>query len=69
MPVSDELRERLEACTDLDTLAHWLQRAAKVDQADDVFEGEPRRQESPRTPEGGAFLTNQALSAGSMNKL
>jgi len=39
MPVSDEQRERLEACTDLDTLAHWLQRAAKVDQADDVFEG------------------------------
>jgi hypothetical protein len=39
MEVSDEVRERIEACEDIELAEAWLVRAMKVGRAEDVFEG------------------------------
>lgn len=36
-----ELRERVEACTDLQTLDHWLRAALRVDRPEDLFDPRP----------------------------
>ena len=36
--VSDEVRERIEACEDLELAETWLVRAMKVSRAEDVLE-------------------------------
>jgi hypothetical protein len=38
MPVSDEIRERITSCTDLDQLERWFDRAITVHNADDLFD-------------------------------
>ncbi len=35
--VSNEVRERVNASSDLDELDRWVRRAAKVDSAEDLF--------------------------------
>ena len=35
---SSEVRERVEACTDLQTLDQWLRAAMKVDRPEDLFD-------------------------------
>lgn len=35
--VSDEVRERVTSCTDLDQLTTWVRRAATVTRAEDLF--------------------------------
>ncbi|MFJ5305359.1 hypothetical protein [Streptomyces sp. NPDC088350] len=40
VPVSDDTRERITTCTDLDRLNDWLDRAGTVDHAEDLFAGE-----------------------------
>lgn len=37
VPLSDDARERITNCTDLDTLARWRDRAITVTEADDLF--------------------------------
>lgn len=37
LPVSDEVRARVTACTDLDRLNDWLDRAGTVQSAEDRF--------------------------------
>ena len=37
--VSDEVRERIGACEDIELAEAWLVRAMKVGRAEDVFEG------------------------------
>ena len=39
LQVSADHRVRIEQCTDVDTLDHWLRRAATVGQVEDLFEG------------------------------
>ncbi|WP_158070344.1 hypothetical protein [Nocardiopsis sp. CNR-923] len=36
--VTDEVRQRIESCTDLDTLHAWIRRSATVDRAEDLFD-------------------------------
>jgi hypothetical protein len=38
VPVSDEIRERITSCTDLDQLERWFDRAMTVHNADDLFD-------------------------------
>ncbi|MBC6463770.1 hypothetical protein HKK72_38965 [Actinomadura sp. HBU206391] len=38
LPVSDEARARITACTDLDQLDSWIQRAPTVESAADLFD-------------------------------
>ncbi|WP_327316481.1 hypothetical protein [Streptomyces sp. NBC_01235] len=35
--ISDDIRERITTCTDLDRLDDWLDRAGTVEQAEDLF--------------------------------
>ncbi|WP_432134990.1 hypothetical protein [Streptomyces sp. bgisy154] len=37
LPVSDDARERITTCTDLDRLDDWLDRAGTVERAEDLF--------------------------------
>ncbi|MFF8764425.1 hypothetical protein ACF07Q_07910 [Nocardiopsis dassonvillei] len=37
LTVSDELRRRVESCTDLETLRTWIRRAGEVERAEDIF--------------------------------
>jgi len=37
--VSEAVRRRIESCTDIEMLDHWLVRAATAVTVDDVFEG------------------------------
>ncbi|MFJ9902100.1 hypothetical protein ACIRVK_04195 [Streptomyces sp. NPDC101152] len=37
VPISDEARERITACTDLDLLGDWLERAGAVESAEELF--------------------------------
>ncbi|MDT3724807.1 hypothetical protein ROS62_07855 [Streptomyces sp. DSM 41972] len=37
VPVSDEVRERITTCTDLDTLTTWFDRCLTVSKAEDLF--------------------------------
>jgi hypothetical protein len=37
--VPDSVRERVEGCADLDRLETWVERALRVENADDLFEG------------------------------
>ncbi|WP_307621498.1 hypothetical protein [Streptomyces sp. V3I7] len=37
LTVSDDVRERITSCTDLDTLADWLDRSGTVECAEDLF--------------------------------
>ena len=39
LPVSDDVRGRIEACTDIQTLDLWLVRAATAASPGEVFEG------------------------------
>jgi hypothetical protein len=39
LPVSDEARERIVACQDVETLFGWLDRALKVDAVEELFAG------------------------------
>ncbi|MDN0200446.1 hypothetical protein [Streptomyces sp. S.PNR 29] len=50
LPVSDEVRERITTCTDLDRLNDWLDRAGTVTQAEHLFTEEP---EAPRAVSDG----------------
>jgi hypothetical protein len=38
IPVSDHIRDRVTTCTDLDQLEHWVQRAATINTADELFD-------------------------------
>jgi hypothetical protein len=40
VPVSDDVRERITGCTDLDTLTTWFDRSLTVSKAEDLFSGE-----------------------------
>nr|MDT0665294.1 hypothetical protein [Micromonospora sp. DSM 115978] len=40
--VPDNVRERVHACTDLDTLDQWIRRATTATTAADVFDPGPR---------------------------
>ncbi|MEU5623932.1 hypothetical protein [Streptomyces tendae] len=40
VPVSDDVRERITTCADLDTLAVWFDRSLTVSKAEDLFTGE-----------------------------
>ncbi|GAA3830443.1 hypothetical protein GCM10022403_074560 [Streptomyces coacervatus] len=40
IPVPDAVRERVEACTDLDQLEVWAQRAVHATEAAELFVGE-----------------------------
>ncbi|MFI9601682.1 hypothetical protein ACIHCX_17760 [Streptomyces sp. NPDC052043] len=37
LPVSDDVRERITSCTDLELLADWLDRSGTVKRAEDLF--------------------------------
>ncbi|WP_330458901.1 hypothetical protein [Streptomyces sp. NBC_00820] len=39
IPVSDDARERILTCTDLERVNDWLDRAGSVDHAEDLFTG------------------------------
>lgn len=39
--VSDSVRERLTACTDLDRMDAWLERSRTVERAEDLFVEDP----------------------------
>jgi hypothetical protein len=41
IPVSDDVRERITACTDLDRIDGWVRRALTVEHAEDLFAGDP----------------------------
>jgi len=43
--VSDDVRERVTTCTDLDRLNGWLDRAGAVDHAEELFTEEAEGQE------------------------
>ena len=38
LPVADAVRTRIEACSDVEALEHWLVRAATVASAEDIFD-------------------------------
>lgn len=38
LPVSDEARERITHCTDLDTLDRWIRRAVTATSAEELFD-------------------------------
>ncbi|MFI5677833.1 hypothetical protein [Streptomyces cellulosae] len=46
IPVSDSVRERITACTDLDRMDAWLERSRTVERAEDLFVEDP---EAPGT--------------------
>ncbi|MGW7383423.1 hypothetical protein [Streptomyces sp. NPDC054794] len=52
LPISDEVRERITACTDLDRLNDWLDRAGTVACAEELFSEHPEVPGSLRSPEG-----------------
>ncbi|MGW2226680.1 hypothetical protein [Streptomyces formicae] len=45
IPIPDTARDRISACTDLDTLDRWLAQALTVAHADDLFAHAPDHQE------------------------
>ncbi|MEU7644420.1 hypothetical protein [Streptomyces huasconensis] len=45
VPLPDDARERITACTDLDVLARWLDRAFNVQSVDELF-----AEDTPPTP-------------------
>ncbi|MFC7258834.1 hypothetical protein [Streptomyces lutosisoli] len=47
LPISDVVRERITACTDLDRLNDWLDRAGTVAHAEDLFAAEPGHLQEP----------------------
>lgn len=51
LAVSDEVRERISTCTDLDRLNDWLDRAGTVEHAEDLFDAAPEA--PPSAPEHG----------------
>ncbi|MFF3635641.1 hypothetical protein [Streptomyces sp. NPDC002250] len=44
IPVSDDARKRITSCTDPDRVADWLDRAATVSRAEDLFAGDVAEQ-------------------------
>ncbi|MET8452460.1 hypothetical protein [Streptomyces sp. NPDC005209] len=52
LPISDEVRERITTCTDLDRLNDWLDRAGTVACAEELFSEHPEVPGSLRSPEG-----------------
>ncbi len=38
VPVSDDARQRITGCTDLDVLGDWLDRSGTVERAEDLFD-------------------------------
>ncbi|MET7680081.1 hypothetical protein [Streptomyces sp. NPDC005423] len=50
LPVSDEARERIVGCTDLDRLNDWLDRAGTVDGVEDLFVSVPDVPDVPGAP-------------------
>ncbi|MFE9608492.1 hypothetical protein [Streptomyces sp. NPDC006012] len=55
LTVSDDVRERISACTDLARLGDWLDRSGTVEHAQELFDGDPRgtqSQESTAAKEG-----------------
>ncbi|MET8687460.1 hypothetical protein ABZV77_24915 [Streptomyces sp. NPDC004732] len=46
VPIPDSARDRINACTDLHTLDHWLTRALTVAHADDLFADAPEHGEA-----------------------
>lgn len=38
LTVSDEVRQRVSSCTDLETLRAWVLRSTKVERAEDLFD-------------------------------
>ncbi|MFL4906455.1 hypothetical protein ACJ6WF_25540 [Streptomyces sp. MMS24-I2-30] len=51
LSVSDDVRERISACTDLARLDDWLDRSGTVERAEELFDGEPRGAESQESKE------------------
>jgi hypothetical protein len=51
LPISDEVRERITTCTDLDRLDDWLERAGTVERAEDLFDA--ASEAPPRASEQG----------------
>ena len=47
LPISEAVRERITACTDLDRLNEWLDRAGTVARAEDLFPAEPGPVQEP----------------------
>jgi hypothetical protein len=48
LPVTDDVRERISTCTDLDRLDDWLYRAGEVERAEELFdEGPEGTRETP----------------------
>jgi hypothetical protein len=45
VPVAPEVRDRITACTDLDTLSLWLDRAFSVDSVQDLFADVEKREQ------------------------
>ncbi|MFI2431444.1 hypothetical protein [Streptomyces sp. NPDC018693] len=41
IPVSDDIRERITTCTDLERVSDWLRRAVTVARAEDLFTTDP----------------------------
>ncbi|WP_238346915.1 hypothetical protein [Nocardiopsis dassonvillei] len=37
LTVPDEVRQRVNSCTDLETLRMWIRRASEVERAEDIF--------------------------------
>ncbi|MGP4022775.1 hypothetical protein [Actinomadura sp. 3N407] len=37
IPVTDDVRDRVEGCTDLGQIERWIQRVVTADTADDLF--------------------------------
>ena len=48
IPVPDAVRERVQACTDLENLTVWSERAVHATTADDLFAAEEPNGTSPR---------------------
>jgi hypothetical protein len=40
LPISDEIRDRVTACTDTDQLEAWADRAATADSVEEIFGGD-----------------------------
>ncbi|WP_257003843.1 hypothetical protein [Streptomyces sp. SA15] len=51
LPISDQVRERITTCTDLDRLDDWLERAGTVERAEDLFDA--ASEAPPTAPEWG----------------
>ncbi|MGA5121162.1 hypothetical protein [Streptomyces pseudogriseolus] len=53
LAISDDVRERVTTCTDLDRLHDWLDRSGTAERAEDLFvEGSPGSQGRPPHDDG-----------------